>query len=48
MDNLTSAESCFPFEEVFPIGPYRAVIFLVDLLASLEWDAFCGQRGAKI
>lgn len=38
-----TAESCFPFEEMFPIKPFKALTSSVDLLACREWDAFCGR-----
>lgn len=41
---LPAAESCFPFEETFPIRPYRGQRFSIDLLASREWDALWSVR----
>lgn len=38
-----TAESCFPFEEMFPIKPFKALTSSVDLLACREWDVFCGR-----
>lgn len=39
----STAESCFPSEEMVPITTYKVLRFSVDLLACREWDAFCGR-----